>query len=104
MNKHKIIWSPRALEELNRSYKYISYNLMETNTARNLYNKIMKSVSGLKYFPGRYPDLSYYGNADKNFRRLRVDNFIIIYRVNSKTRDIFILHIFHSKQNYFNLL
>ena len=59
MKTYKVNWTSRAIEQLIRSHDYIANNLKETNAARNLYNKIMKFVSGLKYFPTRYPDVSY---------------------------------------------
>lgn len=104
MINYKITWSPKAIKGLKKSYEYVFCRLKEPTTARNLYNKIINVVSNLQSFPERYPDISYYGKVDKNYRRLRVDKFIIIYKVKSITYDVFILNIFHSNQNYFNLL
>ncbi len=104
MGKYKIVWSPKSLTDLNRLYGYILHNLKEPDTARNLYNKIINSISKLTSFPERYPDISYYGKFNKNCRRLRVDKFIIIYKVDINSKEIFILHIFHSNQNYLNLI
>lgn len=104
MEKYKIIWSPEALTDLDISVRYLLYNLKEPDTARNLYNKIITSISRLTHLPERNPDLLYYGISDRHSRRLRVENYIILYDIDIFKRDIYILHIFHSKQNYLNLI
>ena len=104
MDKYRIIWSPRASSRLLELYNYLIYKLKEPITARNLYNKILYETSKLKCFPAKYPDLSYYGKINKSYRRLRVDKFIIIYKVDFDTSKVFILDIFHSNQNYLNLI
>ena len=104
MEKYKVVWSPKALTDLNRSYRYIFRNLKEPDTARNLYNKIMNNVLALENLPQRNPDLMYYGIYDKHSRRLRVENYIILYDVDVSNLEVHILHIFHSKQNYLNLI
>ena len=79
----------------------------EERVDRLISEKFDKHYAGFEEFKADIiinVELAYYGKADKNLRSLRVDNFIIIYKFDFETHDIFILHIFHSKQNYFNLL
>lgn len=104
MEKHKVNWTKEATEDLEKIFYYISYNLKEPNTARNLYSKILNAVFSLKYFPGRNRDASYYGIHDKCSRRLRVEKYIILYDVDIYNKDVYITHIFHSNQNYLNLI
>ena len=104
MKTYKVLWSFEAKIRLMDTYKYISSRLQNSVAARNLYNKILYETSKLKCFPAKYPDLSYYGKINKNYRRLRVDKFIIIYKVDFDTSKVFILDIFHSNQNYLNLI
>lgn len=104
MVKYRIIWSPRASSRLLELYNYLIYKLKGPIIARNPYNSILYETSKLKFFPARYPDLSYYGKIGKSYRRLRVDKFIIIYKVNFKISKVYILDIFHSNQNYLNLI
>ena len=104
MKTYKVLWSFEAKIRLMDTYKYISSNLQNSVAARNLYNKLLYETSKLKYFPARHPDLSYYGKINKSYRMLRVDKFIIIYKINFKMSKVFILNIFHSNQNYLNLI
>lgn len=104
MEKHKVNWTIEATEDLEKIIYYITYNLKETTTARNLYNKILNTVLTLKYFPERNRDATYYGIYDKCSRRLRVGKYIILYDVDIYNKDVYITHIFHSNQNYLNLI
>ena len=104
MDRYKVNWTYSSMRDLTRIYNYLFYHFKEPDTARNLYNKILNSVLKLSSLPERCPDISYYGNFNKNCRRLRVDKFIIIYKVDIQSKEIYILHIFHSNQNYLNLI
>ena len=104
MEKYKVNWTAESRKDITRIYNYLLYNFEESDTARNLYYKIINSISKLSWFPERNPDISYYGNFNKQCRRLRVDKFIIIYKIDFNLCEIYILHIFHSKQNYLNLI
>ena len=104
MEKYKVNLTKEATGELERIFYYITHNLKEPTTARNLYNKILNAVFSLKYFPERNRDASYYGICDKYTRRLRVEKYIILYDVDIYNKDVYITHIFHSKQNYLNLI
>ena len=104
MEKYNINLTNDATEELEKILNYITYNLKEPITARNLYNSILNAVFSLRFLPERNPDASYYGIYDNRSRRLRVENYIILYDVFTLNKEVYILHIFHSKQNYFNLL
>lgn len=43
-------------------------------------------------------------NDKKNIRKLIVNKFIIIYKVDNINEKVYILHIFSEKQDYYNLL
>ncbi|MCI9063802.1 MAG: type II toxin-antitoxin system RelE/ParE family toxin [Clostridia bacterium] len=102
MNKYTIIWSPKARDDLSKIYHYISYHLKEKVTANKLIRRLLDLVSSLDYLPNRYPKVlnskKYYNS---NIRKLLVGKYVILYEVNSITHQVFILHIYHSSQNYF---
>ena len=102
MINYKIIISSSFEKELQNIFYYINFFLREHTTAKYFYNKVINSISTLSYFPERFPKLS--NNKNSNFRRLLIDNYIIIYEVNNTLEQVHILHIFHNTQNYLNLL
>lgn len=102
MRKYNIIWSPNFKRELESIYNYICNKLNAKIIADNLYNQIINQIYSLKYYPERYQKLNI---KDENIRRLIVNNYIIIYKINDIFPDqVYILHIFHNNQNYLNLL
>ena len=62
------------------------------------YSKIKNTISNLFYFPEQYPKIE--NDTSDNIRKIVIDNYIIIYQVKKDARQVFLLHIFHYKQNY----
>lgn len=98
--KYKVIWLNSFKTELSHIYFYLCNNLKQHYSAKNLHTRISKLLSSLSYFPERYPKLSIH----KDIRKIVFNKYIILYTVNLNTQEVFILHIFHSSQNYLNLL
>lgn len=98
---YKIIWSPTFIHELNTICDYIAINLMEPKISKLFYHSILERLNSLKLFPERNRKIHV---KDIVFRKLIFKNYIIIYQINFKFREIFILHIFHGNQDYFNLI
>ena len=103
INKYKIIWSPNAHYELQNIKYYIKNYLKEKNTAKNIVRKILSSISKLSYFPEKYAKIQIY-NKNNNVRKMSVANYLVIYEDDNISHKVFILHIYHSSQNYFNYL
>ena len=100
MIEYKIKLTNQFIGELDRIYNYIYFSLNSPITATKLYYKIKNSILNLNFYPERFPIL----NNTKTLRKLLINNYIIIYKINNKTNDVFILHIFHGNQNYLNKL
>ena len=69
----------------------------------DFYFKFNKIISYLKYFPEIFPRYNNY-NYIINVRKIPIGDFLIFYEVNHFKKEIYILHIFYSKQDYLNLL
>lgn len=103
--KYHIIWTTNFKYELKKIFNYLIYFLNLPLSAEKLHRKIVTSLSTLQYFPERHSKIREIKNFKyKNIHRLIIDNYIIIYKVNSDTGQVFILHIFHSSQDYLTLL
>ena len=81
MKKYKIIWSPKAFNDLDNIYNYIKYYLKEPYIANNISYILINSISELNYFPERYTRIPNLEN--KNVRKLSISDYIIIYEVNT---------------------
>lgn len=66
--------------------------------------KILTSTAKLDFLPERYQRVLTKKTLLNIFRRLIVDNFIVIYQVDIVKNEVYILHIFHRAQNYLRFL
>ena len=65
---------------------YIEYYFKEKNTANKIVNRILNSISKLSYLPEKYVRLEDWKNKTKNVRKMKVNNYIIIYEVEKEKR------------------
>lgn len=87
MKKYKIIWSPKAYKDLENIHYYIEYYLKEKNIANNIVKKILDSIANLSYLPEKYIKIQYLEDETKNMRKMKVDNYIVIYEINNFIRS-----------------
>ena len=85
---------------MKKIYKYIKNELKEEIIAQKLMQKIMKSLKILEDFPHAHKLL----RKTKNFeyRKFIIKNYIIIYKINLKEKEVNILHIYNQKQKVKN--
>lgn len=96
--EYAVNWTDVFQDELLSIYQYIFFNLKEPLTAQNNLTTIISKVSSLSFFPERYQKI--YNSKYFNIRKLRINKFICIYQVDNFTKQVYILHIFHGRQNY----
>lgn len=87
MIKYKIIPTPSYKQELALVYNYIYFKLKNPITAKRLYNNVKSKILSLQYFPERCSRIPIYKN--NNVRKILVNDYIIIYQVNTDTRTDF---------------
>ncbi len=86
MKNYKITWSPKAYKDLQNIHFYIEYYFKEKNIANNIVKKLLNSILDLSYLPEKYVKIQNFTNKTKNIRKMLVNNYTVIYEVNSNTR------------------
>ena len=76
---------------------YIKNELKEENIAQNLIRNITERTHLLKYFPFAYKLLK--KTKSLEYRKFIFKNYIIIYKINLKEKEISLLHIYNQKRN-----
>ncbi|WP_068965176.1 type II toxin-antitoxin system mRNA interferase toxin, RelE/StbE family [Desulfosporosinus sp. BG] len=101
---YSLKFTPKASEDLEQIYSYISEDLFADAAAHNLLEKIERNIMKLRYFP-------YSGSfvldellRNKGYRKLVVDNYIVFYLVNELERQVVIMRILYGAVNYQNML
>ena len=99
---YEIIYTKDYLDESANIYYYISIVLREQNIAEKLLTKIRKQVLGLSYFPKANKVV--FSKRNEAVHRLIVKKYAIFYKIDELKKQIFILHIFNTRQNYLNFI
>lgn len=89
---YKLIFTKRFIRELEKVDKYLSENVYFPNY---LMRKIDDALIQISIFPKSHERIE-----NTQYRKALVKKYIIIYTVNEKKKEIYILHIFHSKSDY----
>ena len=82
--------------ELEKTYLYIRDELKEAKIAEKIIRKIREKIRILNNFPFAYKLLT--KNKNFEYRKFIIKNYIIIYKINLKEKEINILHIYNQKQ------
>lgn len=102
MNQYKIKITSKALTDMKTIYEYITENFQAPDTAMNQYNRIALGIESLKDFPKRCKLFDSKQERDLGFRQLFVDNYSIIYIV--ETNKVTILRVLYSSSDINNRL
>ncbi|MCL2354608.1 MAG: type II toxin-antitoxin system RelE/ParE family toxin [Oscillospiraceae bacterium] len=100
--EYKLIFTAESRNEIKKIYNYISKELYAEGAAKELMEKIEESVNNLKHFPFMHQKVDKYGGVNKEYRRVVVKNFIIIYDIEKDNKTVYIDHIFYGGSNYSN--
>ena len=100
---YKIIFTNDAIIEMKDIFNYISKELRAPNTAKGLMAKIDESIDNLRFMPKAYEVIKKYNELKMEYRRIIVKKYSIIYTIDEADKKVYIIHLYHSKRNYFNL-
>ena len=89
-------YSKEYYDELKEIYYYLKYKKKEEMTARRLIMQISEKLKFLEIFPRAYKLINKKENLE--YRKFIIKNYVIIYQINLKSREVNILHIYNQKQ------
>lgn len=98
--KHKTVYDDRAIDEFRKIHYYIKYKLKEDKAAKRLFKKIKERLNILEEFP--FIGKLIRKNKKFEYRKFIIKNYIIIYKINLKEKEVNILHIYNQKQKIKN--
>jgi len=103
-NSYSLKFTPKAGEDLEQIYSYISEKLFDITAANNLLEKIEHRIMRLKEFPCSCGLVSNKLLKSKGYRKLIVENYIVFHLVNESEKQVVIMRILYSAQNYQDFL
>ncbi len=89
-----------AKEEITEIYEYISKNLKAEKSAKRIMKEIKDKILTLANFPEKYTKIERTSKIKKEFRRMLIGNFVVLYTIEQKYKKIYISHMYYSRRNY----
>ena len=101
---YSLKFTPKASEDLEHIYIYISRNPFAEIAAGNLLERIESSIMRLKNFPYSCSFVIDQPLKNRGYRKLVVDNYYAFYLVNGLEKQVVIMRILYGVQNYQEIL
>lgn len=100
----KIVFTNDCKQEMDNIYNYISNNLYAPKAAKKLMNKVETTTQSLKDMPEAYMTIKKYSELEMEYRRIVINNYVIIYTISEEKNSIYIVHMYYGGSNYFKYI
>ncbi|MBE5821119.1 MAG: type II toxin-antitoxin system RelE/ParE family toxin [Clostridiales bacterium] len=100
--QYRIAFTNDCIQEMNRINEYISIVLYAPISAKLLMKKIDTIIQGLKEYNKMYMIIKQYKELTMEFRRIMINNYVIIYTISEHNNTVYIVHMYYSRSNYLN--
>lgn len=102
--KYSVRITESAEKDLNSAIDYIEFNLLNPQAAENLLASVEDAFKKLSYAPRIHalvddPVLNAWG-----IRFVTIDNYMAFYRIDEKTKIVFIVRFLYGKRNWMDIL
>lgn len=104
MNTYKIQFSKDAKKDLKDIYFYLKYDLQEPIIAKKLISKIKKQIFELEDNHSIYAIIKDEIIKKKAIRKIKVNNYIVFYKVNENKNLVEIVRIMYGRRNWAKFL
>ena len=100
MDKYTVLFSPKAYKDIDKIYAYIANELVAIGAAENLIDEIEQSILGLDVLPYRGSERKVGTFANKGYRQIYVKNFVIVYRVDERSKQVVIVTVRYTPSQF----
>lgn len=101
---YKLQFLPVAKNDLQGIAVYIADELDAPQTALRLTEKIVKSTERLSEFPYSCPVYTPIRPLKPEYRKLRVENYLVFYTVDENEKTITVMRIIYAKRDFEKLV
>lgn len=96
-NKYAVKMYQRALRDLDRIYQYIYDQVPEY--AENQVDRLENGIFSLEEYPYRCAERKTGRYANHGYRELIVDNYIVIYKIHERKKEVVIVTVQHVRRD-----
>lgn len=98
-DKYTVKLYPKALRDLDGIYEYIFAILQAPEHAVNQLERLELKLFTLEENPYRCAERRKGIYANRGYRELLVDNYVVIYKIDEKSREVHIMTVQYSGRN-----
>jgi len=98
--EYKIKLTDEFLEEIDEICNYISTSLKAPDAANRLREKVIYNVLLLEKSPRMFVKIEKMSKTERQYRKIVVNNYIILYTIDEKDKKIYVAHIYYGGRNY----
>jgi len=103
-SSYSIKITPKASDDLDKIYSYITSDLYAESAAIDLLERIETKIMRLKDFPFSCSYVTDEFLKSKGYRKLIIDSYIAFYIVNEEEQQVVIMRVLYGRQKYHSLL
>ena len=86
--------------EMTEIYDYISNELKEDKSAETLMTEVTDKILNLPELPELYMKIGTTDDLKRDYHRMVVKNYVVLYTIDLKKRTIYISHMVYKGKNY----
>lgn len=98
-DKYKIKFNQLAVKNIDNAFAYISKTLCNPKAAGDLIDKLENYVENASMYPYSMPLTSNKYFKKDTFRKIIVDNYILLYTIQEEQKQITIVNFFYGKRD-----
>ena len=97
---YEVVVSPEAEADLDRIVRHIAIDLGNPLAATAFVDKVEKRLADLETMPGKFSFCKDDFLRAMGYHRAHAGNYLLIYRIDESARCVFIVHVYHTLQDY----
>ena len=98
--EYKIKLTDQFLDEFEEICNYISNKLKNIDASNRLREKVIYNVLLLEVSPRMCTEIEKTDRTERQYRRIIVDNYIILYTIDETEKIVYVAHIYYGGRNY----
>ncbi|MBQ7076917.1 MAG: type II toxin-antitoxin system RelE/ParE family toxin [Lachnospiraceae bacterium] len=99
MNKYQVRLNKRAYRDIEEVFMYIAKEKLSPENAEGQIARIKKAILGLDTHPQSHQERQVGKYANKGYRQLVVDNYIVIFRIDENKKMVYVVTVQYQGRN-----
>lgn len=101
---YKLVISELAHRDLDNIVLYIAVQLANPTAVTNFLDEVEKCYGYLKNNPLMYEQCHDVFFAEKEYRKANIKNYVLVYKVDERAKEVVIYRFFYGAQDYIRLI